>query len=236
MYKKRELLEHLESSDIPKIKASNDDKDLNEVLFATVIYLLREIYDLSSSTLGTYSKIEKRNVFSSFGEVAQTACKFYQTSKEHLDPVALNGKIGQELEAATQEVSKVNALLESLEKANADLLKKQEELNEKNEAYKKMEENIIRLKKIQETITEEAFNKLKQEHTELDLHFGENSKIAVKLKEYGISRIDDFSTEVDNLKKGVKNELARFDNIIKGVIEELEKEKNDIGRRNKTSP
>jgi len=233
--KNLELFDFLEANYIPAIKAAGDDKALNDVLFKAVDYLLRNTCELSSSTLGAYSERERRKIFSSFGKVAQTACDFYQASKEHLDPAALNGEIGQKLEAATQEVSKANALLESLEKANADLLKKEGELNERNEAYKKMEENIIRLKKIQETITEEAFNKLKQEHTELDLHFGENSKIAVKLKEYGISRLDDLSTEMDNLKKGVKNELARFDNIIKSVIEELEKEKEDIGRRNKTS-
>jgi hypothetical protein len=125
-------------------------------------------------------------------------------------------------------------LIKSIEKTNADLLKKQEELNEKNETFKKMEENISRLKKIEETITDEALNKLKKEHTELDLHFGENSEIAVKLTEYGIPRIDDFSNEVDNLEKKVKSELTRFDGIIKSVLEELEKIKEDIGRRNGT--
>jgi len=235
MNKKKELFEHLESNEIKAIKESTDDKDLNMVLLKTVDYLMRNAYELSINTLSSYDEMEIDWIFAAFGKVAQKTCEFYQASKKHLDPAVLNEKIMQKLEITTQEVTRVKALMESIEKNNTDLLKKQEELNEKDEAYKKMEENIIRLKKIEETITEEAFNKLKQEHTELDLHLGENSIIAVKLKEYGISRIDDFSTEMDNLKNGVKNELARFDNIIKKVIEKLEEEKIDIGRRNKTS-
>jgi len=232
--KNLEIFEFLEANYIPAIKASDDDKVLNEVLFKTVDYLLRNTYELSGNTLGLYDERDKRKIFSSFGKIAQTACDFYRASKKHLDPVALNGEIGQKLETAAGEVKKVNALLESIEKANVDLIKKEKELIAINEEYKKTEENIFRLRKIKETITEAAFKKLKQEHAELDLYFKENNKIAVKLKEYGISRIDDFSVEMDNLKKHVKNELERFDNIIKGVIEELEKQKEDIGRRNKT--
>jgi len=146
---------------------------------------LRHASELSSNTLNAYSDKEKRRIFAHFGTVAQIACDFYKASKEHLDQVALNGKIGQDLENATQEIA-------------------------------------------------EALDKLKLEYTELNLYLLENSKIVDNLKEYGISRIDNFSDEMDNLKKHIQNELARFDNIIKGIIEELEKEKEDIGRRNKT--
>jgi len=233
--KNLELYEHLESNEIPEIKEADDDKVLNEKLVKTVNYLLRHIKELSRNALSTADEREKKKIFSFFGkDIAQTACDFYQESKEFLDPVTLNGEIGQRLKNATQEVTKINSLMESIEKANADLLKKEKELNEKNETYKKMEENIFRLKKIKETITEEAFNKLKQEHAEFDLHFGENSNIVKKMKEYGISGIDNLLIEVNHLKDSLEKELTRFDNIIKNVIEELEKEKEDIGRRNKT--
>jgi len=331
--KNLELFDFLEANYIPAIKASDNDKDLNEVLFKTVDYLLRHTYELSSNTFSAYSEREKRKIFSSFGKVAQTACEFYQVSKEHLDPVALNGEIGQKLDTATQEVTKVNALLESIEKNNADLLKNEKELKEKNEAYTKITEKVSSLEKIKETVSDdvlktleskavklnetieknqkikselenqikeledthqslsksiaqvnaekkeieeniidtinakldtikeiyakyskdldsikaeiedfkkqyslldEELKKAQSEYNLYNLHFGENSSIVVKLKEYGISKIDDFSTEIDNLKKHIKSELVRFDNIIKGVIEELEKEKEDIGRRNKT--
>ena len=331
--KNLELFDFLEANYIPAIKASGEDKDLNEVLFKTVDYLLRHTYELSSNTLSAYSEREKRKIFSSFGKVAQTACEFYQASKEHLDPVALNGEIGQKLETATQKVTEVNASLESIERTEADLLKKEKELNQINEKYEKITEKVSTLKKIKETVSNDVLKNLESEAAELErtnkqnqkikselesqikelenthqslsksvakanankkeieeniidtinakhdtvreiyakysknldstkaeienfkrqysllddelikaqseydlynFHLGENSKIVVKLKEYGISRIDDFSTEMDNLKKHVKSELVRFDNIIKVVIEELEKQKEDIGRRNKT--
>jgi len=331
--KNLELFDFLEANYIPAIKASDNDKDLNEVLFKTINYLMRHTYELSSDILSTYNEREKRKIFSSFGKVAQTACEFYQASKEYLDPSALNGEIGQKLETATQEVIKVNALIESIEKNSADLLKKEEELNKKNESYTKITEKVSTLEKIKETVSddvlktleskavklndtieknqkikseldnqikelenthhslsksiaqinaekkeieeniidtinakldtikeiyvkyskdldsikaeiedfkrqysllEDELEKAQSEYNLYNLYFGENGSIVVKLKEYGISRIDDFSTEIDNLKKQIKNELARFDNIIKDVIEELEKEKEDIGRRNKT--
>ena len=319
-----ELFDYLEANYIPAIKASSEDKDLNEVLFKTVDYLLRHTYELSSNTLSAYSEREKRKIFSSFGRVAQTACEFYQASKEYLDPVALNGEIGQKLETATRKVTEVNASLESIERNEADLLKEEEELYKKNEKYKEVKEKISVLKEIKKTVSDlktleseaselDRTNKQKQktkndlenqinelENTRLslsgaiakanankkaieeniidtinakldtvreiyakyskdldgtkaeienykrqyslladevikaqseynlyNLHFEENSRIVVKFKEYGIPGIDDFLTETDNLEKHIKNELERFDKMIKGVIEELDKAKED---------
>jgi hypothetical protein len=228
------ILESLESNYIPAIKKSDNDKDLNEELFALVLYWTRHTYELSCSILGSCEKLGRRDIFSSFGEMAQITCKFYQESKGLLDPVALNGEIGRQLEAATQEITKVNVSMESLEKNEEELLKKEHELDEKNNAYEKLEKRIFTLREIEEKVTVEALNKLAHEANELELHLGENSDIAIKLKEYGILSVERFLNEIDNLKKDVKEKLANFDKIIKGVIEELEKENEDIGRRNKT--
>jgi peptidoglycan hydrolase CwlO-like protein len=235
------LAESLESNYIPAIKKFENDKDLNEELFALVLYLMRHTSELSSSILSDCDKPGRRDIFSSFGEIAQIACNFYQTSKEHLDPVALSGGIGRQLEAATQEITKVKVSLESLKKNEEDLLKKEDdllkkrnELSEKNDNYEKLKKLVSKLKEIEERVTIEALNKLTHDLEELKLHLGENSNIAIKLKEYGISSVDRFVNEIDNIKKSVKENLANFDKIIKGVIEELEKEREDIGRRNKT--
>jgi len=234
MGKNLELFDYLEANYIPAIKESNDDKDLNEVLFKTVKYLLRHISELSGHTLSACSEREKKKIFSSFGEVAQTACEFYQASKGQLDPAALNGEIGRKLETATQEVAKANDLIKSIEKNNADLLKRKEELIEKNEAYKNMEENISRLKKIKEKLSPEVLKNLEQEYNFYNLYLGENGSIVSKLKDYGISRIEDVLPEINVIKENVKKRLERFDNILKSVIEGLEKERDEIGRRNKT--
>jgi hypothetical protein len=114
--KKSELLESLKVNYISKIETSDDGKNLEEILFKTVKYLLRHIYDSSSTTLDSYSEREIKKLFSAFGEIAQTACDFYQASKEHLDPETLNTKTCQNLETATQEVTKVEALMTSIEK------------------------------------------------------------------------------------------------------------------------
>jgi len=340
MGKEKEILDHLKSNEIDEIRESKNDKNLNEALFKTVGYLLDEIDKLSRDMLSVYDEKETRRIFSFFGRVAQTACKFYQESKGHLDPVALKGEIGQRLETADREITEVNASLEYIEKTEADLLKKEKELNKRKEEYNKLTEKVTTLKKdeerlsnvvlktlnddikalerenegleetikqnqktktrlesknkeletthqaleksvveanakekrIEETIiktidaklvtvegiytkyakdldsTKAKIENFKKQYSQLDDdvmkaqsdynyyngYLGENSKIVKKLREYGISEIDAFSSEMDNIKKHLKSELDRFDKIIKSVIEELEKQKEDIGRRNKT--
>jgi len=235
--KNLELFEFLEANYIPAIKNANDDKDLNVVLFKTVNYLLGHIKELSSNALSTASEKEKKRIFSFFGkDVAQAACDFYQESKDYLDPVTLNGEIGQRLKNKTQQVIEVNASLDSIERNEADLLKEEKELNQLNEKHTKLMEKVSALRKIKETVSGEFLKTLEDEYDLYNLHFGENSSIVNKMKEYGVSGIEDFLRRVDSLRDSFNSELTRFDNMIKDVIEKLEKEKEDIGRRNKTLP
>jgi len=235
MRKNSEILESLESNYVPAIKKSDNDKDLNEVLFALVLYLMRPTCELSNSIIGNCDKLDRRDIFSSFGEVAQIACDFYQASKEHLDPVALKGEIGQQLEAASKRVVEVNSAIKELEKSKEDLqkkeeelLKKENELKEKNDNYENLKKKVTTLKEIEVKVTVEALNKLKLEEKELDLHLGENSKIANKLKEYDISSVEKFVNEIERRKNIVENEIKWFDDVLKGVITELERRNESL--------
>ena len=235
MRKNSEILESLESNYVPAIKKSDNDKDLNEVLFALVLYLMRPTCELSNSIIGNCDKLDRRDIFSSFGEVAQIACDFYQASKEHLDPVALKGEIGQQLEAASKRVVEVNSAIKELEKSKEDLqkkeeelLKKENELKEKNDNYENLKKKVTTLKEIEVKVKVEALNKLKLEEKELDLHLGENSKIANKLKEYDISSVEKFVNEIERRKNIVENEIKWFDDVLKGVITELERRNESL--------
>jgi chromosome segregation ATPase len=318
---------------VQEINKSVDSKGTNDILLKTIKLLLDKI-DYSKGILASYSdKIEMRKLFSSFGRVAQSACDFYQASKDNLDPAALNGEIGRKLEAATQEVTKVNALLENIEKNNIELFKQEKELNKINEKYEKRKETVSKLKSIKETVSDDVIKSLEREESELDknikqnqkrkseldsqikkledtsqslqksvakanaekkaieenvietidsrletikniyaehsrdldnlkaeiedfkrkynkldeervdvkeehdfynLHLGENSNIVKKLKEYGISGIDDFFIETTRLKEYFEKELTQFDKLIREVLVKQEEIKEDIGRRNGT--
>ena len=318
---------------VQEINKSVDPKDANDILLKTIKLLLDKV-DYSDDVLAAYrDKMEMRKLFSSFGRAAQSACDFYQASKDYLDPVALNGEIGRKLETANQEVTRVNTLLENIEKDSAELFKQEKELNKINEKYEKQMETVSKLKRIKDTVSDDVIKSLEREESELDknikqnqkrkseldshiekledtyqslqksvanvdaekraieenvietidsrldtikniyaehsrdldnlraeieefkrkynrldeervnvkeeydfynLHLGENSNIVKKLKEYGISGIDDFFVETKRLEKSFEAELTRFDKLIREVLVKQEEIKEDIGRRNGT--
>jgi len=316
------------------IRCATDNKSANDALLITVKLLIDEI-QYSSEILSDYDKMGIRKLFAAFGNVAQTACDFYLNSKEHLDPVALNGEIGRKLEMATNEVVRVNELLEAIEKTNSDWLEKERELEKNNtdvlekereldalsDRYKKREQRVSELRQVMETVTPEVLEELEREADELDeiirvnrkikselddrineykaveqalsetiaqvnseksnieenvvqtiktrietlreicatqsedisrfqteidsyieqysrfeddfaeikalhsnyeLHLGENSRVSNELKKYGILSIRSFSDEIMRLETDVGRELARYDELIRGIIKEQE--------------
>jgi uncharacterized protein YoxC len=123
------FLEKLDSS-VLEIRKADAGKGANEVLFKTMKMLLKKI-DNSETCLAKYDKFQIMQHFSSFEDIAKSAYDFFQASKGY----ALNEEIRQNLEATTQEVARVNAALEFIEKNDADLLKKKGDLNKINEKY-----------------------------------------------------------------------------------------------------
>jgi len=317
---------------VEKIKktasSSGGGKDANDILFKTIKLLLDEL-DYSDKALAAYDEMEMRKLFTSFGRISQTTCDFYKASKGHLDPEALNGTIGKDIEATTKEIDNKNKLLESIEKNNADLLKRKEELNQINEKYVKKTEEVSKLKKIEETVSDDVLTKLDRKKAELNgiidknqkikteldrsikdlentrqslsdstaranaekkeieeniiktidakldtireiytkkqkdingikveiekfksqykqlcdvfknaqsqydfynLYLGENSSIVKKMKDYGIPKTDVFLTKIESLRDSIKSELEQFDKLIRGVIGEFEKARDEIDK------
>jgi len=174
------FLEQLKNH-VQAIENAETGKDGNEKLLITIKLLLRQI-DSSETCLAGYEKMEMKQFFSTFGKVAQAAYDFYQTSKGHLDPEILNGKIGRDLETAAQEVARVNTLLESIEKNDAELLKKQKELTKINEIYEEKRVTVAKLKEIKETVSDDVLKELDNEKAELNRTVKENQKIKGELE------------------------------------------------------
>jgi len=195
---------------VQAIKTANSGKNANDVLLRTVKLLLDKI-DASEICLADYDKIEMRKLFSSFGQVTQSACDFYRASKERLDPVALNGEIGRNLETTTKKIAEVTALMDSIEKNNAELLKEEKELNKKNEKYEKLKEEISTLKKIKETISDDVIKTLRCESAELNKTITQNRKMK--------SELDSEIKELKNTQQSLSVSTAKA-NTSKKIIEE----------------
>jgi len=311
---------------IEAVKNATAGKNENEIILKT-IKLLMEQLNYSDSVLSEYERLEMRKLFAFFGSIAQAACDFYEASKEHLDPTALQGEIGRKLENAKNEVNRVNALIEAIERDSVDLLEQENELIKKNAEYNKIQQKISELQEIYEIATDERIQSLKIEEEQLSshikqnkkeaanlestikeykmdlvalqessvrlhskqktieeniiatiqqkhdklhdiytrrshdlehitseieryktlysnlsddlskaeethriyaLHLGENSDITRKLQEHGISSVESLLVEVQKLESSIKTEISRFDHMLRDVILQKEKMKEEI--------
>jgi len=162
-------------------------KEANEILMKTVKLLLDNI-DYSGDTLCCYDKIGMRKMFSSFSNVAQTACDFYEKAKPYLDPVALSGELAQRLERASEKIGETTALFQTIENENSAILEKEQELNEISTAHFKLEEKITKLLEIEKTITPDKTEALQAQinrlEEELETAQNNNNNLEQILAEY----------------------------------------------------
>jgi chromosome segregation ATPase len=233
---KNRLLEAIEKNSADLLKREKELNQINEKYekITEKVSMLEKIANRSNDELKT---IESKAT-----ELDKTIAELNKTIKE-------NQKIKSGLESQIKElenthqslskaVAKANAVKKEIEENIIDTINAK--FNTIREIYAKYSKDldgvkaeIENYKRLYSQLDDELI-KAQSEYDLYNLHFGENSSIVNKMKEYGVSGIDDFFIEADRLKNSLKNELSRFDNIIKSVIEELEKGKEDIGRRNKT--
>jgi chromosome segregation ATPase len=196
---------------VSKIEAADNDEELRAFLFKTIDYLMRPLHDLSNSLVVASDERGKRKTFSAFGAITKRACDFYQASKNYLDPEALNGAMGQELESTTKKIADVNAALASIEKTEAPLLSKQKELGKINEKYKELTAKVSELKEIKRTVSDEVLKALESERKDLDETINRNKKIKKDL--------DSQIGELDKAHQALATSIAKV-NAEKKIIEE----------------
>jgi chromosome segregation ATPase len=104
-------------------------------------------------------------------------------------------------------VSRIETMREICKSQEKDLEHFKKEIEKYKSQYLKLVDDVA-------TVT--------AEHSNYELHLGENSKICTALREHGVSSIDNFKSEIENLEKNVREDLERFDGIIRNVIKEQE--------------
>ena len=160
---------------IDSVKSAEIGKSENETILKTVKLLLDRV-NYSDEVISGYDQREMRKFFASFGAVAQTACDFYAGAKNNLDPIALQGEIGNKIETAISEIQRVTALLDAIECDYAELLKQENELAAMNAAYSKEMKKIKELQDTYEAVSDKKIETLKQEAEKLNNQIDQNKK------------------------------------------------------------
>jgi len=211
---------------VQAIKEADNAKSTNEVLLETIKLLLDNL-DYSDKALSGYDKIGMRKLFSGFGKIAQSTCDFYQSSKNKLDPEALSGEIGQKLERTTNKLAETTALIEKIDRDNAELLKKEHELEKKESDYKSKEEKVASLREKSVLYTDDAVKALDDKKQKLEEEIKRNKPLRAKLED-SVKENEKLSAELSATIAKLNVEKNRIEENIVNKINERREEINRI--------
>jgi chromosome segregation ATPase len=201
---------------VQAIKEANNAKSSNEVLLETIKLLLDNL-DYSGTALYDYDKIGIRKLFSGFGKIAQSTCDFYKKSKTYLDPVALDGEIGQALERTTNKLTDTIALIEKIDRDSAELLKKEHDLEKKESTYRNKEEKMASLREKSRLYTDETIKALDDTKKELEEEIKRNKPIKAELED-SIKENGELSAELASTIVRLNNEKNEIEENIIDII------------------
>lgn len=206
---------------IEAIKNAENIKEENELILNTMKILL-ECVDYTDDTLSQYESLEIRKLFSSFCKVSTVTCNFFESSKNHLDPQALNGKLGTELENTTQEVIEISKLIEEIETKDALLLQKKEDLYSIKNKYDELSRKVEELKVIEQTVSADVIENLHNAIIETQEIISNNTAIVEELKEK-LAKETQSKNDLDNIKVSLNSQLNEIEtNIIEKIDSNIE--------------
>ena len=197
---------------------NSSGKESNALLLETAKLLLSNV-DCSPETLSEYDKFDIRELFAAYSDVASETVSFYEHNKDKLDPVALNGKMGQKLDETTQEITIVSNNLKELSENEKTLLSKEEELKVLESEYKTLNEKVISLKAIRDTMTPAVLVGMKEEIESLESQIKKSSKEHGKLKKE-IQALDGEYKEIDEQLSNLSSEKDEKCNQLIALIKE----------------
>lgn len=206
---------------IEAIKDAENIKEKNELILNTMKILL-ECVDYTDDTLSQYESLEMRKLFSSFCKVSTVTCNFFESTKNHLDPQALNGKLGTELENTTQEVIKTSKLIDEIETKDALLLQKREELFSIKNKYDELSREVEELKIVEQTVSADVIEYLHNTIIKTQDIISENTATVEELKER-LAEETQAKNDIDNTVVSLNNDLNKIEtNIIEKIDSNIE--------------
>lgn len=202
---------------------NSSGKESNALLLETAKLLLANV-DCSPETLSEYDKFDIRELFAAYSDVASETVSFYEQNKDKLDPVALNGKMGQKLDETTQEITIISKSLKELSENEKTLLSKEEELRILESEYKTLNEKVISLKTIRDTMTPTVLASMREEIESLESQIKKSSKEHGKLKKE-LQSLDgeykEICEQLSNLSSAKEEKCSQLIALIKEHYETL---------------
>ena len=171
-------------------------KDANTLLLETAKLLLSQV-DSSEAALEAYDKFDIRELFAAYADFATETSAFYDANKGKLDPVALNGKMGQKLESAISENKRISDALTELNQNEKVLLAEETELEHNKKEYADLSAKVESLREIRDTMTPAVLKAMKEEIDDLESQIKKSSKEHGKLKK----ELEDVTAEAQEVEK-----------------------------------
>ena len=171
-------------------------KDANTLLLETAKLLLSQV-DSSEAALEAYDKFDIRELFAAYADFATETSTFYDANKGKLDPVALNGKMGQKLESAISENKRISDALTELNQNEKALLAEETELEHNKKEYADLSAKVESLREIRDTMTPAVLKAMKEEIDDLESQIKKSSKEHGKLKK----ELEDVTAEAQEVEK-----------------------------------
>lgn len=221
----------LYEAQISALRNCASSEEANLIMLETAKLLVEHI-DLSEGTIGQYDKFGIRKLFAAHNALGNSVLSFYEAEKSRLDPVALNGAIGQKLASISEQIASTADAMTKLQELEKELFAKEAELRALEKDLEDWKRKASQLRDTERN-AESEIQRYKDQFEQLDAtitgyseelafweaHLGEDSAIIEKMKVYGVSSITVLLESVEKLKSNIKQDLKALDIVIKKVID-----------------
>ena len=222
----------LYEAQISALRTCSSPEEANMIMLETAKFLVEHI-DLSDDTISQYDKFGIRKLFAAHNALGGAVTSFYEANKDHLDPAARNGAIGQKITTISEHITSTADALKKLQELEKELFAKERELAALEKELEEWKQKAAHLRDIKTNAAAEI-QRYKEQFDQLDAvvtgyadeiafweaHLGEDSAIIEKMKVYGVASIDGLLSSIETLKSNIQQDLRALDVVIKKVVEQ----------------
>ena len=207
------------STQIEEMKSANSAQQ-NKLLLQIAKLALAEI-DTSEGVMAEYDKLDTRVLFSTFGDIGVLIREFFEENKERLDPVALNGKIGEKLLETTAAIAETTDSIKQLEVTEAKLLSAEPQLRSLQAQYQDLKARLDELRTIQNVATPEILLQMEHDIAHLRTMTKEASEKKMQLQ----TVLDELSNAQQNMQNeqqllgsGILDIVRKYDDTLSALL------------------
>ena len=222
----------LYEAQISALRTCASSEEANMIMLETARLLVEHI-DLSDATVSQYDKFGIRKLFAVHNALGGAITSFYEKEREHLDPAAQNGAIGQKMADVSRQITSTAEALKTLQEREKELFAKEDELISMEKELEEWKQKATHLKEI-DAIAAAQIQRYQEQYDQLEAaiaehndelafweaHLGEDSSIISKMKSYGVTSIDSLLSIIEKLKTNIRQDLRTLDEVLKRIVDQ----------------